>query len=95
VGRHHCAGLGSERILQRLRDEVERRDLTWVRTTRMGCNQQHHQGPIMIVYPDGVWYGRLEPDDLIEIIEHHLIGGRPVERLRIVPDGPWSATALT
>ena len=62
VGRHHCGGLGSERILQRLRDEVERRDLHWVRTTRMGCNQQHHQGPVVIVYPDGVWYGRLAVD---------------------------------
>ena len=95
VGRHHCAGLGSERILQRLRDEVERRDLHWVRTTRMGCNQQHHQGPVMIVYPEGVWYGRLDAGDIDEIIEEHLIGGRPVERLRIVPDGPWSATSLT
>ncbi len=54
VGRHHCGGQGSEHILQRLRDEVERLELTWVRTTRMGCNQQHHQGPILIVYPDGV-----------------------------------------
>jgi (2Fe-2S) ferredoxin len=95
VGRHHCGGLGSEHILQRLRDEVERRDLHWVRTTRMGCNQQHHQGPILIVYPDGVWYGRLRVEDIDEIIEEHLVAGRPVERLRIVPDGPWAATALT
>ena len=68
VGRHHCGGQGSEHILQRLRDEVERRDLHWVRTTRMGCNQQHHQGPILIVYPDGVWYGRLQVADVDEII---------------------------
>jgi (2Fe-2S) ferredoxin len=95
VGRHHCGGQGSEHILQRLRDEVERLELTWVRTTRMGCNQQHHQGPIMIVYPDGVWYGRLEVPDVDEIIAEHLVGGHPVERLRIVPDGPWSATSLT
>ena len=54
-GRHHCGGQGSERILQRLRDEVERRGLAHVRTTRMGCNLQHHQGPILIVYPDGAW----------------------------------------
>jgi (2Fe-2S) ferredoxin len=95
VGRHHCGGQGSEHILQRLRDEVERLELTWVRTTRMGCNQQHHQGPILIVYPDGVWYGRLRVEDVDEIIAEHLVAGRPVERLRIIPDGPWSATSLT
>jgi (2Fe-2S) ferredoxin len=95
TGRHHCGGQGSERVLQRLRDEIERRRLEHVRTTRMGCNQQHHQGPIVIVYPDGVWYGRLRPEDVPEIVETHLVGGRPVERLRITPDGPWGSTALT
>ena len=95
VGRHHCGGMGSERVLLRLRDELERRGLTHVRTTRMGCNQQHHQGPILIVYPDGVWYGHLTPEDVDEVIEEHLVGGRPVERLRITPDGEWASTALT
>jgi (2Fe-2S) ferredoxin len=95
VGRHHCGGQGSEKVLQRLRDEVERRNLRHVRTTRMGCNQQHHQGPIVIVYPDGVWYGRLRAEDVPEIVEEHLVHGRPVERLRITPDGPWGSTALT
>jgi (2Fe-2S) ferredoxin len=95
TGRHHCGGQGSEKVLQRLRDELERRGITHVRTTRMGCNQQHHQGPIVIVYPDSVWYGHVRADDVPEIIERHLVGGEPVERLRITPDGPWSATALT
>ena len=49
----------------------------------------------MIVYPDGVWYGRLQAADVDEIIAEHLVAGRPVERLRILPDGPWSATSLT
>ena len=95
VGRHHCGGMGSERILLRLRDELERRGLTHVRTTRMGCNQQHHQGPILIVYPDGVWYGNLAAENVDEIIDEHLVGGRPVERLRITPDGEWASTVLT
>jgi (2Fe-2S) ferredoxin len=95
VGRHHCGGMGSERILLRLRDELERRGLTHVRTTRMGCNQQHHQGPILIVYPEGVWYGNLRVEDVAELIDEHLVGGRPVERLRITPDGEWASTALT
>ena len=87
--------MGSERVLQRLRDELERRGLTHVRTTRMGCNQQHHQGPIVIVYPEGVWYGHLTPEDVDEVVEEHLVAGRPVERLRITPDGEWASTALT
>ncbi|HET9052445.1 MAG TPA: (2Fe-2S) ferredoxin domain-containing protein [Candidatus Dormibacteraeota bacterium] len=95
VGRHHCGGLGSEAILQRLRDLVEWHDLRHVRTTRMGCNQQHHQGPIVLVYPDGVWYGNLRVQDVDAIVEEHLLGGRPVERLRVVPDGAWGSSALT
>jgi (2Fe-2S) ferredoxin len=95
TGRHHCGGQGSEPILQRLRDELERRGVTHVRTTRMGCNQQHHQGPIVIVYPDGVWYGHLRVEDVDAIVDEHLVGGRPVERLRVEPDGAWAATAVT
>ena len=95
VGRHHCGGLGSARVLQRLRDLVEKRGLGHVRTTRMGCNQQHHQGPILIVYPDGVWYGRLRAEDVDVIVSEHLEQGRPVERLRVQPDGPWASSALT
>ena len=95
VGRHHCGGMGSEKVLMRLRDELERRRITNVRTTRMGCNQQHHQGPILIVYPDGVWYGHLTADDVDEIIDEHFVHDRVVERLRITPDGEWSSAALT
>ena len=94
VGRHHCAGQGSEKILQRLRDLVEARGLGHVRTTRMGCNQQHHQGPIVIVYPEGIWYGRLRLEDIDEIVREHFENGRPVERLRITPDGTWATTAV-
>ncbi|MGC8461679.1 MAG: (2Fe-2S) ferredoxin domain-containing protein [Candidatus Dormibacteria bacterium] len=86
VGRHRCADLGGERLLRRLRDIVEDRGLGMVRTTRMGCNEQHHQGPIIIVYPEGVWYGHVTVDDLDEIVEEHIVQGNPVERLRITPN---------
>ena len=38
-------------------------------------------GPLVVVYPDGVWYRRVATNDLDEIIEQHLEKGRPVGRL--------------
>jgi (2Fe-2S) ferredoxin len=39
----------------------------------------------VVVYPEGIWYGRVRPEDVAEIVERHLIGGEPVERL-LVPE---------
>jgi (2Fe-2S) ferredoxin len=36
----------------------------------------------MVVYPEEVWYGQVSPEDVDEIIENHIVGGNPVERLR-------------
>jgi len=38
---------------------------------------------MMVVYPEAVWYGNVRPEDAAAIVEEHLIGGRPVERLRM------------
>ena len=38
-------------------------------------------GPAVLVYPDGIWYAQVKPEDVSEIIESHLLGGKPVERL--------------
>jgi (2Fe-2S) ferredoxin len=39
------------------------------------------------VYPEGVWYANVKPEDVPEIVERHLVGGQPVERLRLSPPG--------
>lgn len=41
-------------------------------------------GAAVLVYPDGVWYGQVEPADVPEIVEQHIIGGRVVERLALL-----------
>lgn len=41
-------------------------------------------GTAVLVYPDGVWYAQVRPEDVPEIIEDHLIGGRVVERLALL-----------
>jgi (2Fe-2S) ferredoxin len=56
-----------------------------VRANRAGCLDQCEHGPTVVVYPDAIWYGGVAESDVEEIIESHILGGRPVERLRL-PD---------
>jgi (2Fe-2S) ferredoxin len=48
-----------------------------------GCTDRCEEGPILVVYPDAVWYTYVDEDDIDEIIDEHVIRGRVVERLRI------------
>ncbi|MGH7427388.1 MAG: (2Fe-2S) ferredoxin domain-containing protein [Candidatus Methylomirabilaceae bacterium] len=60
-----------------------------IRINKSGCFSQCGHGPMVVVYPDDVWYGGVRMEDLDEILLEHLVDGRPVERLRYVaPPGP-------
>ncbi|MGC9157849.1 MAG: (2Fe-2S) ferredoxin domain-containing protein [Terracidiphilus sp.] len=54
-----------------------------VRINKSGCLDQCEHGPMVVVYPEAVWYGNVHPADAAAIVEEHLIAGRPVERLRV------------
>ena len=54
-----------------------------VRANELGCLDQCEHGPVVVVYPDAVWYTYVDRSDIDEIIEEHLRHGRIVERLRI------------
>jgi (2Fe-2S) ferredoxin len=54
-----------------------------VRANKAGCLDQCEHGPTVVVYPEAVWYGSVTAADVAEIVESHIVGGRPVERLRI------------
>lgn len=78
----HCGTFGGLELLQCFREEVDRLGLAKeILVTRSGCTGQHAWGPTVIVYPEGIWYARVQPDDVSVIIREHLIEGRPVERL--------------
>ena len=54
-----------------------------VRVNKSGCMDRCSEGPIAVVYPDGVWYSYNDEDDVEEIVQEHLLNGRVVERLKI------------
>ena len=54
-----------------------------VRVNRAGCLNRCDKGPVMVVYPEEVWYTFVDRADLEEIVEEHLVKGRPVERLML------------
>jgi (2Fe-2S) ferredoxin len=52
-----------------------------VRANKAGCLDQCEKGPTVVIYPEGVWYGGVTREDVAEIVESHIVQGRPVERL--------------
>jgi len=54
-----------------------------VRINTAGCLDRCTEGPVLVVYPQAVWYHYLDHEDIEEIIQEHLINGRIVERLLI------------
>ena len=59
-----------------------------VRINKAGCFSQCGHGPMLVVYPEDVWYAGVQESDLKEILDSHIIGGTPVERLRYRPGKP-------
>lgn len=66
------------------RDEVKRRGLACVvRTNKSSCLASCDRGVTVVVYPEGIWYGAVKPEDVEEIVERHVVRGEVVERLLI------------
>jgi (2Fe-2S) ferredoxin len=80
-GEGRCATKGGREVWMKFKEEMRNRGLTDIIVTQVGCTGQHTTGPTVIVHPDGLWYQTVKPEDVPEIIEKHIIGGKPVERL--------------
>ena len=82
--RGSCGRKGSAEIRLALKAELKRRGLDrQIRANSAGCLDACAFGPSIVVYPEGVWYGHVSVADVSEIVERHLVGGEPVERLRM------------
>ncbi|MBI5646458.1 MAG: (2Fe-2S) ferredoxin domain-containing protein [Ignavibacteriae bacterium] len=79
-----CANKGSKEVRARFREALRSMGLNDViRANSAGCLDACEFGVSLVVYPDAVWYGGVTVDDVEEIVESHIVGGTPVERLRI------------
>ena len=83
-----CASSGSRSTMAALEAEVQRRGLqNEVRVVETGCRGFCAMGPIVIVYPEGIFYCQVKPEDVEELVEETLVKGRVVSRLVYeVPD---------
>ena len=94
-----CTSSGSAAVRSALTAELEKHGLTEeIKMVQTGCFGLCALGPIMIVYPEGVFYSRVTAEDIPEIVEEHLLKGRPVQRLVYndpVVEGGEAASSLS
>lgn len=76
-----CVACGSLQLRERLAAEFEKRGLCdEVQLVITGCNGFCAEGPIVVVYPEGIFYKKLTPEDIPFLVEEHFLKGRPVEK---------------
>lgn len=82
-----CGKRGAQKARDYVKDKVKALGLSnrqnTIRINSAGCLDRCDDGPVLVVYPEGVWYTFVDESDLDEIIESHLKNGQVVERLKI------------
>ena len=81
--RGSCAGRGSEPLREHLKDATRALGIKDVRINSAGCLDRCGAGPVMVIYPEGVWYGFRTKEDIDEILQTHIVEGGRVRRLML------------
>ncbi len=84
--RSSCGRCGTEQLRAYAKERIKALGLKGqggVRINTAGCLDRCEEGPACVVYPEGVWYTFVDEEDIDEIIDEHLVAGRPVARLTI------------
>ena len=85
-GENSCAHHGAKEMFDHCKARVKAEGLAGpgkVRINKAGCMDRCDEGPVIVVYPEEVWYHYVDNEDIEEIIQEHLVHGRIVERLKI------------
>ncbi len=84
-----CAKQGAQAGFDHCKSRVKAAKLSGpgqIRVNKAGCLDRCAGGPVAVVYPEAVWYTYVDREDIDEIVDSHLVGGRVVERLLLAPD---------
>jgi len=85
-GSQCCQNHGAQALRDYAKQRVKELGLAGpggVRINTAGCLDRCSDGPVLVIYPQSVWYTYVDQEDIDEIIHEHLMHGRIVERLRI------------
>jgi (2Fe-2S) ferredoxin len=77
---------GAEAAFDHMKSRVKKMSLNGagkVRVNRAGCFDRCGEGPLLVIYPQAVWYTFVDNDDIDEIIDSHLLNGKTVQRLLV------------
>lgn len=81
-GKACCGEERGMELVMKFRDVLAEKGLKGkVRAQRSACLDACQRGPVLVVYPDGTYYGHVKPEDVERIVDSHLIQGKPVEDL--------------
>jgi len=87
-----CISSGSKKVEAAFRNQLEKTGLDKeVKIVETGCHGFCEMGPMVIIYPEGVFYIRVHETDVVDIVEEHLYKGRIVERLLFKEQGTLDA----
>jgi len=84
--RQSCGNCGAEKAQKHAKKRIKELGLSGagkVRVNQSGCLDRCEEGPVLVVYPEGTWYTYVDNEDIDDIIDTHLVGGKVVERLKI------------
>ena len=82
-----CDPDGSEALRSAMRAEMKRRGLSpLIRANKAGCLEQCEHGPTIVIYPQGIFYGRVTLDDVPRIVDETILRGRIIDELRIADE---------
>ncbi|MDH5480357.1 MAG: NAD(P)H-dependent oxidoreductase subunit E [Nitrosomonas sp.] len=81
-----CNNLGAQEIRNYAKNRIKSLQLSGknkIRINNAGCLDRCTEGPVIVIYPEEIWYTYVDQEDVDEIIDQHLLKGQIVERLRI------------